>query len=992
MSSWTGSPTRWSDGSGVEPDAPTRASDGWSSRDAPVSGPGWAQTPSGYAEVLQFPRNPRSGPTRGGARASDNGTPRDQAMVPTPRPAPAGESIGDRPGGTFAGQARSDDRPGGQPDSRAGTEAGAERDRGPQPDRPSDGEPPRRSSFDNTRPTAAPVNPPPRWQETARVVPTTPLRAVPLASATSPTPVSPAAPRPDRPATPPGFQTPQTGRPPAERPASANPGERFSGAGPEQTTGGSRPGPANPAASAAAARPADDPPAVGMPANREPSSGGDRQTMPPHFGSDSGHRGSGATGEWPRPMTEQWARPGGSGQWQQPPSTSAGAADAAPVSAAPVSGTPTSAPPTSSTPSSSTPSSEPPVSAPPTLGGPASGGGPDWPYAESWVSAEPAWPATSAEHGEQAAEPPEPPSWTPRTSGDWSDQPPPGWSDAGPPPQNWSDAGPPAQSWSDAGPPAQSWSDAGPPPQNWSDAGPPAQSWSDAGPPAPGWSEAGDRSWSGESGDRSWPANAGDQQWPGAGGDRAWGHEANDGPGWSPPEQGGAPAEPPWRPEQPAPANLGYDQDKYDPGQPWNTALPGPGPEQVGGLEPRRRTIPRGPSGTADGGPPTAAAVPPPGLSADLSTPIAAAALDTLPQRVPADPDVPTVPQPPAVEPSAETPELARIASHLRRGDSTGQPQERPEGFDVKAILAAVRGVGGVRDASLRTTDAGAHSLRLDLAEGADPAEVSRMVARLLQERMGLAAAPQNLPGAFPGPGMPGAFPGPGMPTAPMQGDPLAGTQPADLRSGPDGPPMSWSAPDPAEVPRRRRLGQRPQPGYAGVAAVPTSAVPASAVPTSALPCPDSGTGPESGPPRPLNPGGRPGPRVVLNHVQVSTFGVDATVEVHLTAGSRTTSGVATGPAVDSYVLRLCAVAAASAIEELLTGPTGTLDRGRCFVEHAAVVPMGGCEVAVVVVLLACGGWVEQLAGSAVVAGDPRQAVVRATLAAVNRRLDALLA
>ncbi|MFV2017704.1 hypothetical protein [Micromonospora sp. LOL_023] len=969
MSSWTGSPTRWSDGSGVEPDAPTRASDGWSSRDAPVSGPGWAQTPSGYAEVLQFPRNPRSGPARGSGRAGDSGrlaadpmsrpisaspypmepgNPRDQAMVPTPRPAPAGESIGDRPGGAFTGQARSDDRPGG--DSRTGTEAGAERERGPQPDRPTGGEPPRRSSFDNSRPTVAPVNPPPRWQETARAVPTTPLRAVPLASATSQTPVSPAAPRPARPATPPGFQTPQTGRPSGERPAPANPNDRFSGAGPEQTTGGSRSGPANPPASAAAARPADDPSAGReRSSGREPSSGRDRPSTPPHFVADPGHRGSGATGEWPRPMTEQWSRSGGSGQWQQPPSTSTDAADAVPVSAAPVSATPTSG----------TPASEPPVGTTPTSGGPASGGGPDWPYAESWVSAESGWPANPAEHGEQAAEPTEPPSWAPRTSGDWSDQPPPGWSDAGPPTPGWSDADPPTPGWSDAGPPTP----------GWSDAGPPTPGWSDAGPPPPGWSDAGDR---------SWPADVGDQQWPGDGGDRAWGREANDGPGWSPPEQGGAPDEPPWRPEQPAPANLGYDQDRYDPGQPWNTSLPGPGPEQASGPEPRRRTMPRGPSGTADGGPPPGATVPPPDFPANLSTPIAAAALDTLPQRVPADPDVPTVPQPPAVEPSAETPELARIASHLRRGDSTGQPQERPEGFDVKAILAAVRGVGGVRDASLRTTDAGAHSLRLDLAEGADPAEVSRMVARLLQERMGLAAAPQNLPGAFPGPS---------MPTAPMRGGPLAGTQPADLRSGPDGPAMSWSAPDPVEVPRRRRLGQRPQPGYAGVAAVPTSAVPASALPYS-----DSGTGPESGPPRPLNPGGRPGPRVVLNHVQVSTFGVDATVEVHLTAGPRTTSGLATGPAVDSYVLRLCAVAAASAIEELLTGPSGTLDRGRCFVEHAAVVPMGGCEVAVAVVLLACGGWVEQLAGSAVVAGDPRQAVVRATLAAVNRRLDALLA
>ncbi|MEV0808257.1 hypothetical protein AB0I41_18060, partial [Micromonospora sp. NPDC050200] len=75
-----------------------------------------------------------------------------------------------------------------------------------------------------------------------------------------------------------------------------------------------------------------------------------------------------------------------------------------------------------------------------------------------------------------------------------------------------------------------------------------------------------------------------------------------------------------------------------------------------------------------------------------------------LPQRVPAEPDVPVVPEPPAVEPPAETPELARIATHLRRDDEPAPLRERPEGFDVNAILDAVREVAGVRDAALRRT------------------------------------------------------------------------------------------------------------------------------------------------------------------------------------------------------------------------------------------------------------------------------------------------
>jgi hypothetical protein len=84
-------------------------------------------------------------------------------------------------------------------------------------------------------------------------------------------------------------------------------------------------------------------------------------------------------------------------------------------------------------------------------------------------------------------------------------------------------------------------------------------------------------------------------------------------------------------------------------------------------------------------------------------------------------------------------------------------------------------------------------------------------------------------------------------------------------------------------------------------------------------------------------------------------------------------------------------MATAGAVDELLTNSDHPEGPARCFVEHAACVPFGSSQVAVVVLLLAWGGWVEQLAGSAVVTGDDRNAMVRATLAAVNRRLEALL-
>ncbi|BCB86664.1 hypothetical protein Psuf_039770 [Phytohabitans suffuscus] len=330
---------------------------------------------------------------------------------------------------------------------------------------------------------------------------------------------------------------------------------------------------------------------------------------------------------------------------------------------------------------------------------------------------------------------------------------------------------------------------------------------------------------------------------------------------------------------------------------------------------------------------------------------------DALPQRVPAQPDVPTVPEPPA-EPPADGPDLTRIWSHLRRDDAP--PRERPEGFDVQAILGAVRGVEGVRDASLRTTQAGAHSLRLDLADGADPAEVSRIVARLLQDRMGLAAAPKE----------PSAAGEPGTVTRARTEPTATGTFPAPagsyLPGHPGGQVVEQRRPAP-ETPRRRARRAREESPLGQSAPVePVS-------------------------PRPM-PAGKPGPRIVIDEVQVSTFGLDATVEVKLAADERKAIGRANGPAVDAYVLRLCAEAGAAAVDDLLSTAEQVGDRGKCFVEHAAAVPFGSCEVAVVVVLLVCGGWVEQLAGSALVAGDPRQAVVRATLNAVNRRLEALLA
>jgi hypothetical protein len=329
-----------------------------------------------------------------------------------------------------------------------------------------------------------------------------------------------------------------------------------------------------------------------------------------------------------------------------------------------------------------------------------------------------------------------------------------------------------------------------------------------------------------------------------------------------------------------------------------------------------------------------------------------------LPQRVPAPPDVPEVPEDEPDDPyvgvgepsrvAVAQPELARIATGLRyKEDLEEQPTPRTDGFDFAAVLEAVRQVAGVKDAKLKANPGGVHTLRLDLDEGADPGLVSRLVARLLKQKMGLAAEPRRTASGATNPAANGATnPAPRIP--PQPGVPEA-------------------APGPVAEDRTRQR----HPVIAGRGRVVEAR-------------PD-----EVEPQRPVRPG--MAPRVILDQVQVSTLGMEATVEVRLSGAGAPAVGVSTGPAVDGYVLRLAAEAATSAIDQILARVTGHI-YGRSYVEHAAVVPFGRCEVAVVVILLVQGGpGVEQLTGSALVAGDPRQAVVQATLAAVIHRLDALL-
>jgi hypothetical protein len=120
--------------------------------------------------------------------------------------------------------------------------------------------------------------------------------------------------------------------------------------------------------------------------------------------------------------------------------------------------------------------------------------------------------------------------------------------------------------------------------------------------------------------------------------------------------------------------------------------------------------------------------------------------------------------------------------------------------------------------------------------------------------------------------------------------------------------------------------------------------------------------------------------RPVISEIGVRSTGSEIEVEVRLELAGDTFVGIERGAAAASARPRLVASAAVSALDELLGIPAA--------VESATVVDTGTHPVALVVLTLSVPRLgAQSVAGSAVVRGDETDAVARAVLAAVNRRL-----
>lgn len=125
--------------------------------------------------------------------------------------------------------------------------------------------------------------------------------------------------------------------------------------------------------------------------------------------------------------------------------------------------------------------------------------------------------------------------------------------------------------------------------------------------------------------------------------------------------------------------------------------------------------------------------------------------------------------------------------------------------------------------------------------------------------------------------------------------------------------------------------------------------------------------------------------RPCLVSIGFSTAGNTARAQVELEFARDLYQGEAQGPGTSYNKLRLVAIAALKALEDIV--------RQRCvfFLEDVVITRAGRWDTALVVVSAMLQSQEERLVGAVLVEGDQLEAVVKAVLSAVNRRLSVLL-
>ena len=125
--------------------------------------------------------------------------------------------------------------------------------------------------------------------------------------------------------------------------------------------------------------------------------------------------------------------------------------------------------------------------------------------------------------------------------------------------------------------------------------------------------------------------------------------------------------------------------------------------------------------------------------------------------------------------------------------------------------------------------------------------------------------------------------------------------------------------------------------------------------------------------------------RPAIQRMHLVSSGLDIAASVTLGFADRSAVGEAQGTATQNGVQRAVALATLRAVESLVN------DKARFDLDHLEVAQTGRDRTVVVGVTLVTPTGSERLTGAAVVREDVRQAVIRGTLDAINRRLGALL-
>jgi len=126
--------------------------------------------------------------------------------------------------------------------------------------------------------------------------------------------------------------------------------------------------------------------------------------------------------------------------------------------------------------------------------------------------------------------------------------------------------------------------------------------------------------------------------------------------------------------------------------------------------------------------------------------------------------------------------------------------------------------------------------------------------------------------------------------------------------------------------------------------------------------------------------------RPAISRMHLVSSGLDVTATVTLSSDGRSASGEARGSASQSGVQRAVATATLRAVEDL------SGDIARFELDHLEVSHLGADRMVIVALTMLSARGTERLTGAAAVREDVRQAVIRATLDALNRRLETLLA